>query len=277
MSTPFFSVIVCSIDPWKFAQVSTHYERLLKDVPHEIIGIHDARSLTGGYNSGLQRARGDIVIFSHDDMTFIDPEFAQKIGERMQAWDILGFAGAQRMVYPVWYAAQECLAGAVAHWSTHDGPLMNFVIYGAENWPVTGGIETLDGMCMIARHEVATAVGFDADTFDAWHLYDLDFSFAASLAGYKIGVCCDIPCIHTTTSLENPDQAGFRSPQYYKYAQRFIQKYKDRREIPHVFGKQVQAIQCSVKDHKSLTRLWTEDVFRRATITIARQYRGETP
>ena len=40
-----FSVIICSIDALKFAQVSACYEQLLDGFPHEIIGIHDARSL----------------------------------------------------------------------------------------------------------------------------------------------------------------------------------------------------------------------------------------
>jgi len=275
MSAPFFSVIVCSINPWNFAQVSTHYERLLKNVPHEIIGIHDARSLAEGYNRALQRARGDIVIFSHDDMTFLDPQFAQKISERMQAWDMLGFAGATRLVYPFWFAALESLSGAVAHWAPRYAPYFSLNIYGAQEWPVVSGIEVLDGLCMIARHEVATAIGFDADTFDHWHLYDSDFSFAASLAGHKIGVCCDIPYVHASTSVVST-QSTFNSDTYQKYVNRFIRKYEHQRKMLPFFSEPAWATHCYAQDHKSLTRLWTEDIFRRATVAIARQHAGET-
>ena len=276
MNPPFFSVIVCSIKPWNFAQVSTHFERLLCEVPHEIIGIHDARSLCEGYNRGLQRARGDIVVFCHDDVIFLDPAFAQKIGERMQTWDILGFAGASRMVYPIWFAAPDHLHGACGHWFPTSAPFFCLNIYGAQEWPVVGGIEVLDGLCMIVRHEVASAVGFDSDTFDGWHLYDMDFSFTAHLAGHKIGICCDIPVVHASTSLKSAEHS-FGSDRYKKYAERFIQKYRHRCEMLPSFNEPARTTCCYAQDHKRLKRLWTEDIFRRATLTIARQHTGKTP
>jgi hypothetical protein len=49
---------------------------------------------------------------------------------------------------------------------------------------------------MAARAEVARAVRFDAGTFDRFHLYDLDFTFRAFLAGYRIAVCRDIVLVH---------------------------------------------------------------------------------
>ena len=273
MNAPFFSVIVCSINPWNFAQIGTHFERLFAEVPFEIIGIHDARSLAEGYNRGLRRARGDIVVFSHDDVIFLDKQFAQKIGARMQSWDVLGFAGASRLIHPVWFAAREHLNGAVCHWSRRHADRFSLMIYGARDWPVVGGIEVLDGLCMIARHEVATAIGFDADMFDGWHLYDCDFSFAAHLAGYKIGVCCDIAYIHSSTSVQD-GKSVFTSDIYKKYAERFIRKHRHRREMLPFDQRSALGVQCFANDHDTLARLWTEDVFRRATVSIARRHAG---
>jgi GT2 family glycosyltransferase len=274
MNAPFFSIIVCSIDPWNFAQVSTHYERLFNGVPHEIIGIHDARSLAEGYNRGLKRARGDIVVFSHDDVTFLDKQFAQKIGARMQSWDILGFAGASRLISPTWFVALGHLSGALCHWTRRHPDCLYLTLYGAQEWPVTGGIEVLDGLCMIARHEVATAVGFDSDTFDGWHMCDCDFSFAASLAGYKIGICCDIPHIHASTSVQS-NESVFSSDDYQKYSECFSKKYEHRRKMMFFDQYPASAVVCSVNDHKNLIKLWTEDVFRHAPLSIARRSGGE--
>jgi glycosyltransferase involved in cell wall biosynthesis len=103
--TPFFSVIVCSVNAVRFTQISECYEQLLADVPHEIIGIRDARSLAEGYNRALQRARGDIVIFSHDDILILDPDFARKISARIREFDLLGFAGSPRVVADNWFSA----------------------------------------------------------------------------------------------------------------------------------------------------------------------------
>ncbi|MCL2074848.1 MAG: glycosyltransferase family protein [Betaproteobacteria bacterium] len=271
MNTHSFSVVICSVNPWNFAQAGTCFERLLRGFPYEIIGIHDAKSLAEGYNRGLGRAHGDIVIFSHDDVTFLDEQFAQKIAERMESWDILGFAGAQRLISPSWFGATDSLNGAVCHWLRRNAEYLSFNVYGAREWPVTGGIEALDGLCMIARHEVAAAIGFDSDTFDGWHLYDCDFSFAAHLAGYKIGVCCDIPYIHATASLQNA-QSAFLSDSYKKYAERFLRKYGDKRGLQPLSRADARFVYCYANDHKTLINLWKEDVFRRATLSVARRF-----
>jgi len=62
------SVVCCSIDPVRAAAIERHYERLL-----EIVAVGDARSLAEGYNRGVARSSGDIVILSHDDIEFLDP------------------------------------------------------------------------------------------------------------------------------------------------------------------------------------------------------------
>jgi hypothetical protein len=67
------SVVFCSIDSVLTESIERHYRTLLGDEPHEVIAIRDARSLAEGYNRGLDRSSGDIVIFSHDDIEFLDP------------------------------------------------------------------------------------------------------------------------------------------------------------------------------------------------------------
>src|SRR5438445_13776871 len=64
---PTISVIICSNDAAEYAQVTANYASRLSGYPHEIIGIHDARSLSEGYNRGTRRAAGDLLGFSHDD------------------------------------------------------------------------------------------------------------------------------------------------------------------------------------------------------------------
>ncbi|GHU11204.1 hypothetical protein FACS1894185_4040 [Betaproteobacteria bacterium] len=266
---PRFSIIICSIDAYKFASVCACYEALFADVPHEIIGIHDADSLTEGYNRGMAQASGDVLVFSHDDLIFLDPDFARKISERMVSWDILGFVGTSRLVFPAWTGADwPYLHGAVCH-AVHGQNFLSLNIYGAGDWPVIGNIEALDGLCIIAKREVAEAVGFDGETFDGWHLYDLDFSFAAHLSGYKTGVCCDIPYIHASTSIQGA-AASLSSDDYIKYAQRFAAKYQEKLPPNHVPPKMPYGKICDISDHRALLRLWNEETFRRANIAMER-------
>ena len=66
------SIIFCSINESKAQATEQHYRNLLGNEPHEIMTIRDARSLTEAYNRGIDGTVGDILIFSHDDIDFLD-------------------------------------------------------------------------------------------------------------------------------------------------------------------------------------------------------------
>ncbi|MDR2366261.1 MAG: glycosyltransferase family protein [Zoogloeaceae bacterium] len=258
---PRFSVIICSIDAWKFTQARLCYERLLAGWPHEIIGIHDAASLAEGYNRGISRSRGDILIFSHDDILIIDPDFAAKISARMQTWAILGFAGTDRLIADFWFGAGlPHLHGVVAH---PGGTHFKLSVFGVSDWPVIGNIQAVDGMCMIARRETAEATGFDAFTFDGFHLYDLDFSFAAHRAGHEIGVCCDIPVFHAST--------GDFDRKHQQYAERLLAKYTELKETPpEQIHREIAGRDALFRDHRAVIAAWRPDVLQRVGTAIRR-------
>lgn len=261
---PFFSVIACTANALKFAQINACYEALLAGVPHEIIGIHDATSLAGGYNRALRRARGDILIFSHDDILVLDPDFARKISRRMQDFDILGFAGTRRLTSEFWWPAGiPYVSGAIANplHTENAQPIFLLSIWNTDPWPVVDNIQAIDGLCMIARREAAEEIGFDEKTFDGFHLYDLDFSFSAYLAGKKLGVCCDIPVIHA--SLGNFDEVHAR------YGRLFIEKFSEvLRPAPDNSSSGGSSI---VSDYRALRETWQKDFFRRSLIAFQRR------
>ncbi|MDR2925191.1 MAG: glycosyltransferase family protein [Azoarcus sp.] len=259
---PFFSVIVCSVNPWKFAQINACYEALLANVPHEIIAIRDASSLAEGYNRGLRRARGDIVIFSHDDILILDPDFAQKISRRMRDFDILGFAGTRRCTSPFWWHAGVPLAsGAIASIRSVDNVITIVMsTWNTSPWPVVDNIQAIDGLCMIARRDAAEEIGFDEKTFDGFHLYDLDFSFSAYLAGKKLGVCCDIPVIHASE--------GDFGETHARYGRLFTEKFRD---VLHDGTDKSAGTALAIPDYRALREIWQKDIFRRAQIALQRR------
>jgi GT2 family glycosyltransferase len=263
---PCFSIIICSVDAWKFANVCQCYEQLLADVPHEIIGIHDARSLCEGYNRGMSRARGEILIFSHDDILIIDPDFALKIHTRLQERDMLGFLGSSSLNKPFWSGGRQgCVHGAI---SSYIGVLgrFQFTLFSGSVWPVTDGIEALDGVCLIARRDVARAVGFDQTTFDGWHCYDIDFSYAAFRAGYRIGVCCDIPIIHAAGAFQK-NMTPFQSEEYIRYAGKFTKKYSDS-IIFDMRSDRLDFRSICFQDWRALPRIWNEENIRKLSVTM---------
>jgi len=258
---PSFSVVICSIDALKFTQISTCYEQLLAGFPHEIIHIHDARSLAEGYNRALRRARGDIVVFSHDDILILDPDFGHKIGHRLRNFDILGFAGTRRVVAENWWSAGfPWLSGVVAHTS---GKNFTLNAWNPEPWPVVDDIQGIDGLCIMARREVVEEIGFDEVTFDGFHLYDLDFSFSAWRAGKKLGVCCDIPVIHASMGRYDKEHA--------RYGRRFIEKHKDVLPANAPKIDKIAGMAAGLPDYRALRTIWQEDFIRRSWIAAQRR------
>jgi hypothetical protein len=260
---PVFSVIICSIDPLKFAQASECYRSLLARDPHEIIGIHDARSLAEGYNRGLKRSSGEIVIFSHDDILILDPAFGQKIRERLRDFDILGFSGTRRVISGRWFGAgRGWVHGVVAH--RHNDSI-SLSVYGISPWPVIADIQAIDGMCMMARRTAALETGFDEAAFDDFHLYDLDFSYSAWRAGKELGVCCDIPVIHESSGTYGQAQK--------EYARRFVAKHGSA-FTPHSRAPSLQAEGRGsyFSNHQSLLAAWQFDILQRADVAEQRHH-----
>jgi GT2 family glycosyltransferase len=188
------SLVTCSNDSARFDAVKQMYDRAMAGAEHEVIRIPDAKSLAEGYNRGIAKARGDIVIFSHDDVEVISPEFPLRIARHLENFDLIGVAGTTRLVAPSWVlAGYPYIFGQVVHTSRTGA--WSVSIYNAPR-PSIGGIQALDGLFMAARRELLNRVKFDEVTFDGWHHYDLDFSYAAYSAGFKIGVACDIAILH---------------------------------------------------------------------------------
>ncbi|MGH8675332.1 MAG: glycosyltransferase [Burkholderiales bacterium] len=213
------SLVICSIHPERFDAVCANYRALLHDVPHEIIGIHDARSLCEGYNRGIRRASGEILVLSHDDVVMVTPDFAAKLLAHLTSHDLIGVAGTTRLIAGNWIdAGWPHLHGQIGSHISKPGSLMvtAYQIRGA----TVPHAQALDGAFLAMRREVAERVTFDERTFDGWHLYDLDFVFSAHLAGLRTAVCNDLCLIHNSI--------GAYAEKWDYYVQRFVAKHRDR-------------------------------------------------
>ena len=104
---PRISVIICSIDSGKFVSVTANYSRLLAGERFEIIGIHDARSLAEGYTRGIAKSTGELLILSHDDIRILNSDFAARLSAHLAIYDVIGIAGATRVVGGSWLDAGD--------------------------------------------------------------------------------------------------------------------------------------------------------------------------
>jgi GT2 family glycosyltransferase len=78
----------------------------------------------------------------------------------------------------------------------------------------------LDGVWMAARRSVAEEIGFDGATFAGFHMYDVDFTLRAHLAGKKIAVCNDLHVLHMS--------GGSFGPAWQAEAAKFAAKHAGR-------------------------------------------------
>lgn len=216
------SVIICSINESKLARVVRNYTSLLQGEAFEIIVIRNAKSLCEGYNRGIRQSKGSILIFSHDDIEILSPDFALKLKQAFYLHDVVGVAGASRLTNANWaITGQPHIHGVVVYPPGAVGNEGYYMVnvFGAET-PVISGIQGLDGLFIAAKREVVERVGFDEQIFDGFHCYDTDFTFSACLAGFRVAVCAEIIIAHHS--------AGNFGEVWQKYNARFVEKHQGK-------------------------------------------------
>lgn len=214
-----YSVVVCSIDKDKTKRITRHYSELFSGRDYELILISDARSLAEAYNRGFQRARGDTVIFSHDDIEFLTPRtWLDRLNAHLEIFDVVGVAGTTRLIAPAWAAAGPpftfCRVGEL----DKDAPYR--MLYCGAPANRVANIQALDGLFFAVKRKVLERIQFDAVTFDGFHCYDVDFTFSAHLAGFRLGVATDLAILHHS-------QGQFAN-EWDNYANRFTAKHKKK-------------------------------------------------
>lgn len=210
------SAIVCSIDAAKYAAVVANLNLRFAGHEFEVVGIHDARSLAEAFNRGAAKARGDILIFAHDDIELRTSDFAARLFAHLERYDGVGVAGASRITGPRWdHAGQRHIHGHVLHVPPEGKPGVLLMAAGFQR-PVCEDIRILDGVFIAVHRRVWEANKFDFKTYDGFHGYDLDFTRRASDAGARLAVPLDLTLLHRSTGRYGGD--------WRRYAQRFADK-----------------------------------------------------
>lgn len=218
------SVVCCSVDAGRADATARHYRLLLGNEAHEFVSVRSPRSLAEGYNSGADRASGEVVIFSHDDIEFLEPStWLTNLKDHIAHFDIVGLAGTSHLVSAAW--AQSGPPYTFGQVCEIDGKMAPFrvLIFSAPK-RVVSGLQALDGLFFAVRRSVLATVRFDAHTFDGFHCYDVDFTFSAYRAGFRLAVACDLPVLHASQG--NFDQA------WAMYAERFMHKHATHLPAP---------------------------------------------
>ena len=209
------TVVLCSIDSEKQARAEALYRRTFADFPHEIIAVRNPRSLAEAYNGAIARATGEVIVLSHDDIDIVAPDFAARLIARLEHNDVLGVVGSTRIDGPsIGWSGHPHLRGWITHRVPNSPGWSVDVLHPS---PVASDISMLDGVFLAARREVFEKVRFDAETFDGFHLYDLDWSYRAASAGCRLGVAGDLLLVHFSR--------GQYGEQWQRYGDRFCARH----------------------------------------------------
>lgn len=219
---PSLTVVTCSIDEAKLSRCEKALAAALGR-GFEHVRIRAPRSIAQAYNQALAHARTDAVLFVHDDVEVLSPRLDALLAASLARADVVGVAGTRQLSGPTLGWSGQ---GAMRGWLVHGGgatatwDFSALALHGG----LQGGMQGLDGCFIAARTEAARAIGFDAERFDAFHLYDLDFSLRAARAGLAVSVDTDILVAHASR--------GRLGPAWEEQARRFNARFAPMGHTP---------------------------------------------
>ncbi len=213
------SVIVCSGNP---ALRDLHERNVTKTVGTacEYLRVNNAAGNLGicaAYNLGVERARGDTLVFVHEDVFFLQRGWGPLVQAKFDADPSLGLVGLAGTTYLFadclpWFAAgRPFLRGQVVH---EQNGSQHLTVFSRD--PADAEVVAADGLFLAIRRELFRDIRFDEQRFDKFHLYDMDICMQVRRT-HRLIVTCDVKVKHLS--------GGRFDDTWRHYARRFREKY----------------------------------------------------
>lgn len=180
-------------------------------IDHELILLDNTsgmfKSAAEALNQGECRAKGDCLMFVHQDVLLPSEDWLRIVVSRLNRLPKLGIAGVAGARGP-----GRCVVTNMVH-GDPPTPAGNVPI----DHPET--VQTLDESLVLIPREVFQKLKFDEVICDDWHLYAVDYCLSVSKLGYNVYVV--------------PDSAYHHSPgasmswKYYRILRKVMNKHRD--------------------------------------------------
>jgi Glycosyltransferase like family len=248
-----YSIIVNSISTQKLARLRRNLDIVLHDAEWELVHIPDAKSMCEGYNRGMTLAHGEHLIFCHDDIEFLSGSIHSQLAYAFQYSDLFGVLGSRVLCSANWMrSCQPHTLGYIVQLS--ESGRQKIILCGLED-TLMFGAQALDGVMIGCHRHIAEQLRWDAQTFDGWHGYDVDFTYRAFQAGFNIAITGFLPLIHYSS-------ATFQSPDFEKYETAFGRKFPSI-NVDRIPGKDSAHLVFGEFDpHDGSLMRWLSDNFR---------------
>ena len=184
--TTLISIIICSQDDVLSHILLDNIDKTI-GVDYEIIHIFNEKnkySIFEAYNLGVQRAKGDILCFQHNDIEYLTSNWGYEVVSALSDASVgaCAVAGANYMrkspsYYPIGEdfnvinLVQATSSGRDEVWKSYSNKT-NIVVF--------------DGLWFCIKRECFDKIAFDTKTFSGFHFYDIDISTQLIVNGYTI-------------------------------------------------------------------------------------------
>lgn len=182
------SIVICARMPELKPELVENIRQFI-GCEHEVVVIDNSEnrySIFEAYNLGIDRSKGDLICFMHDDVLLHTQGWgtiAEKLFADNESMGLLGVAGARvksRTPSAWWDCPRELQASIVIH-HRHRGDILK-INHGFEQHQLPEAV-AIDGLFMILRK--STGVRMNTQ-FQGFHVYDLSLSIECRMAGYRV-------------------------------------------------------------------------------------------
>lgn len=199
------SIIICSCNTVELAAVEKNIRETI-GVPYEIISLDNRENrytIFSAYNIGIERAKGDIVCFIHEDVIFHTNDWGGYLKRHLlnEEIGIVGVFGAHFMpkCFPVTYWYNPC-SGTVLQGTRNKTNVYTVDLLSRYESPqgIKNEVEVavVDGLWMAGKKDLFRKIQFDDRTYSGFHCYDIDISMQSLKLGKKNIVVNDILIEH---------------------------------------------------------------------------------
>ena len=224
-----FSVVIADRNPAKIQLAASQWGRAFSDSgtsDHPLLPVIGASNIAQGYNAALAQVKTEYVVFAHSDaMPITYPRYFcyQRLVERMETVDVLGFCGSDKFTGASWQASGDLYGQVMNHPPLPDkldeGTLAAFnsgmrpgsVAIWQRPARLIRGIRVADGYCIVCRTDALRELGgfWVPESCPHFHLYDLDLFLRAFAAGMRTAIATDVYIAHQSHgSYVQPEWAG---------------------------------------------------------------------
>ncbi|MBI2107152.1 glycosyltransferase [Candidatus Woesearchaeota archaeon] len=175
------SVIICSRNLELLKGLSENIQETI-GCSFELVAIDNRKNQYGicsAYNSGIKKAKSDILCFVHEDVRFLTKNWGEILLKKLQdkKVGVIGVAGTTLLPEDgIWYNSQRpFVQGQVVHSFNGKEQVERYGTLGKDSEVVV-----LDGLFLSCRKETAEKFRFNEALFQGFHFYDIDFCVRVS-------------------------------------------------------------------------------------------------